>query len=121
VHVTPLDADGFGLYIQELEKLISYNGTPTAVWRRTGEICLAGEEFCRLTEFSKSDLLSKKTFIYELFEKQSWVHGGDTWHCMLKKLLLTSRPSAESLTILKSSLNTHSKTQRKTSSGNVSW
>jgi len=57
----------------ELEKLISYNGTPTAVWRRTGEICLAGEEFCRLTEFSKHDLLSKKTFIYELFEKQSVV------------------------------------------------
>ncbi len=60
----------------ELEKLISYSGTPTAVWRRTGEICLAGEEFCRLTEFSKSDLLAKKTFIYELFEKQSYVIPG---------------------------------------------
>ncbi len=56
---------------QELEKLISYSGTPTAVWRRTGEICLAGDEFCRLTEFHRSDLLGKKTFIYELFEKQS--------------------------------------------------
>lgn len=42
---------------QELEKLISFSGTPTCVWRRTGEICLVGDEFCLLTEWSKDELL----------------------------------------------------------------
>lgn len=80
----------------ELEKLISFSGTPTCVWRRTGEICLVGDEFCLLTEWSKDELLDphglstsddttqptdehnsmvgcRKKFIYELFENQSVV------------------------------------------------
>ncbi|THH08297.1 hypothetical protein EW145_g2791 [Phellinidium pouzarii] len=55
----------------ELEKLISYSGTPTVVWRRTGEICLVGVEFCLLTEWKKEDLMSGRKYIYELFESQS--------------------------------------------------
>lgn len=47
----------FFLVWQELEKLISFSGTPTCVWRRTGEICLVGDEFCLLTEWSKDELL----------------------------------------------------------------
>lgn len=79
----------------ELEKLISFSGTPTCVWRRTGEICLVGDEFCLLTGWSKEELLDphgsstsdettstdehaalvgcRKKFIYELFENQSVV------------------------------------------------
>jgi len=57
----------------ELNKLISYSGTPTVVWRRTGEICLVGPEFCMLTGWSKEDLLSTKKYIWELFENQSTV------------------------------------------------
>ncbi|KAH9040147.1 hypothetical protein EDB85DRAFT_1859174 [Lactarius pseudohatsudake] len=57
----------------ELNKLISYSGTPTVVWRRTGEICLVGPEFCMLTEWSKEDLLGTKKYIWELFENQSVV------------------------------------------------
>ncbi|KAJ1982109.1 Transcriptional regulator of nonfermentable carbon utilization [Dimargaris xerosporica] len=41
----------------ELEKLISYSGTPTVVWRRTGEIALVGKEFAMLTGWSKEQLL----------------------------------------------------------------
>ncbi|TFY74732.1 hypothetical protein EWM64_g9280 [Hericium alpestre] len=59
--------------IVELDKLISYSGTPTVVWRRTGEICLVGPEFCILTEWSKEELLGKKKYIWELFENQSVV------------------------------------------------
>ncbi|KAI0315956.1 hypothetical protein OF83DRAFT_1061189 [Amylostereum chailletii] len=59
--------------IIELNKLISYSGTPTVVWRRTGEICLVGPEFCLLTEWSKEDLLGKRKYIWELFENQSVV------------------------------------------------
>ncbi|KDQ21277.1 hypothetical protein BOTBODRAFT_25699 [Botryobasidium botryosum FD-172 SS1] len=59
--------------LQELEKLISFSGTPTVVWRRTGEICLVGVEFTVLTEWSRRELLSSKKFIYELFENQSVV------------------------------------------------
>ncbi|KAJ4483231.1 transcription activator of gluconeogenesis ERT1 [Lentinula aciculospora] len=57
----------------ELEKLISFSGTPTVIWRRTGEICLVAPEFCMLTEWSMEELLGKKKYIYELFENQSVV------------------------------------------------
>ncbi|KAI6135754.1 hypothetical protein EV401DRAFT_1844069 [Pisolithus croceorrhizus] len=57
----------------ELEKLISYSGTPTVVWRRTGEICLVAPEFCMLTEWPIDELTGKRKYIYELFENQSVV------------------------------------------------
>ncbi|TFK54154.1 hypothetical protein OE88DRAFT_1654670 [Heliocybe sulcata] len=57
----------------ELEKLISFNGTPTVVWRRTGEICLAGSEFCMLTEWHRDELVNGRKYIYELFENSSVV------------------------------------------------
>jgi len=57
----------------ELGKLISYSGTPTVVWRRTGEICLVAPEFCMLTEWPMEELVGRKKFIYELFENQSVV------------------------------------------------
>ncbi|KZT26684.1 hypothetical protein NEOLEDRAFT_1062401 [Neolentinus lepideus HHB14362 ss-1] len=57
----------------ELEKLISFNGTPTVVWRRTGEICLAGSEFCMLTEWHRDELVGGTKYIYELFENSSVV------------------------------------------------
>jgi PAS domain-containing protein len=55
----------------ELEKLVSFSGTPTAAWRRTGELCLVSPEFCRLTGRTKGELLGKKTFVYELFDQRS--------------------------------------------------
>lgn len=58
-------------FAQELEKLISFSGTPTVVWRRTGEICLAGMEFCMLTEWSRHDLLGQKRYIYEVSPPES--------------------------------------------------
>ncbi|PFH53824.1 hypothetical protein AMATHDRAFT_83736 [Amanita thiersii Skay4041] len=57
----------------EMEKLISYSGTPTVVWRRTGEICLVAPEFCMLTEWPMEELVGRKKYIYELFENQSVV------------------------------------------------
>ncbi|KAF9454047.1 transcription activator of gluconeogenesis ERT1 [Macrolepiota fuliginosa MF-IS2] len=60
----------------ELEKLISFSGTPTVVWRRTGEICLVAPEFCMLTEWPMEELIGKKKYIYEatfLLENQSVV------------------------------------------------
>ncbi|KAF9010530.1 hypothetical protein BDQ17DRAFT_1515223 [Cyathus striatus] len=57
----------------ELDKLISMSGTPTVVWRRTGEICLVAPEFCMLTGWPMEDLIGRKKYIYELFENQSVV------------------------------------------------
>ncbi|KAI7889766.1 uncharacterized protein EV154DRAFT_269320 [Mucor mucedo] len=57
----------------EYEKLISYSGTPTVVWRRTGEITLVGKEFSLLTQWSRDTLLGKKTYIYELMSNPSAV------------------------------------------------
>ncbi|KAL0578747.1 Transcriptional regulator of nonfermentable carbon utilization [Marasmius crinis-equi] len=57
----------------ELDKLISFSGTPTVVWRRTGEIVLVAPEFCMLTEWTMEELLGQKKYIYELFENQSVV------------------------------------------------
>ncbi|KDR75200.1 hypothetical protein GALMADRAFT_535775 [Galerina marginata CBS 339.88] len=61
--------------LMELDKLMSYSGTPTVVWRRTGEICLVAPEFCMLTEWPLEDLVGngRKKYIYELFENQSVV------------------------------------------------
>lgn len=50
----------------EFEKLITFSGTPTVVWRRTGEIILVGKEFSLLTLWNKETLLGKKTYIYEV-------------------------------------------------------
>ncbi|KAJ7178369.1 hypothetical protein C8R43DRAFT_1117764 [Mycena crocata] len=50
----------------ELDKLISFSGTPTVVWRRTGEICLVAPEFCMLTEWSMDELVGRKKYIYEV-------------------------------------------------------
>ncbi|KAF8518791.1 hypothetical protein JB92DRAFT_2067026 [Gautieria morchelliformis] len=57
----------------ELDKLISFGGTPTVVWRRTGEICLVGFEFTMLTGWTREELIGKSKYIYELFENQSTV------------------------------------------------
>ncbi|KAI0341960.1 hypothetical protein BDW22DRAFT_1358063 [Trametopsis cervina] len=57
----------------ELEKLVSFSGTPTLAWRRTGEICLVGPEFCMLTGWEREELIGRKKYIYELFENQSVV------------------------------------------------
>ncbi|KAI9312362.1 hypothetical protein BX666DRAFT_1986752 [Dichotomocladium elegans] len=57
----------------EYEKLISFSGTPTVVWRRTGEICLVGKEFSLLTQWPRDVLMNKKTYIYELMDNGSTV------------------------------------------------
>ncbi|KAF7376358.1 Transcriptional factor [Mycena sanguinolenta] len=54
------------IWPQELDKLISFSGTPTVVWRRTGEICLVAPEFCMLTEWSLDELVGRKKYIYEV-------------------------------------------------------
>ncbi|KAF8953426.1 Transcriptional regulator of nonfermentable carbon utilization [Haplosporangium bisporale] len=65
--------------VLEFEKLISFSGTPTVVWRRTGEIALVGKEFSLLTQWSREQLVpsqgsgKKKTYIYELMDNQSAV------------------------------------------------
>ena len=53
----------------EFEKLISFSGTPTVVWRRTCEICVVGAEFCMLTQWSKDQLMGRR--IYEFMDKNS--------------------------------------------------
>ncbi|KAI8891305.1 hypothetical protein K501DRAFT_319343 [Backusella circina FSU 941] len=57
----------------EYEKLVSFSGTPSIIWRRTGEICLVGKEFSLLTQWSKDMLLNRKVYIYELMDNQSAV------------------------------------------------
>ncbi|KAK9485423.1 hypothetical protein V1527DRAFT_466967 [Lipomyces starkeyi] len=55
----------------EYEKFISYSGTPTIVWRRTGQVAAVGKEFCILTGWTKEQLLGKRTFVVELMDDQS--------------------------------------------------
>ena len=55
----------------EYEKFISYSGTPTVVWRRTGQVAAVGKEFCMLTGWSRERLLSEHTFIVELMDDSS--------------------------------------------------
>lgn len=55
--------------ILEFEKLISFSGTPTVVWRRTCEICVVGSEFSMLTGWTREGLLGRR--IYEYWDKAS--------------------------------------------------
>lgn len=49
--------------------IIKVSGTPTIVWRRTGEIAYVGNEFCILTGWTKQELLlEQKRFIVELLD-----------------------------------------------------
>lgn len=57
----------------EYEKFVGYSGTPTVVWRRTGQIEMVGKEFCLLTGWSRDALLGKQTFIVELMDDASVV------------------------------------------------
>lgn len=61
----------------EYDKFISISGTPTIVWRRTGQIAYVSEEFCILTGWTKEQLLSKITFIVELMDDVSVVEYFD--------------------------------------------
>lgn len=55
----------------EFEKFIAFSGTPTVVWRRTGQIAAVGKEFCILTDWPKERLLNQSTFIVELMDDKS--------------------------------------------------
>lgn len=56
------------------DNFIRVSGTPTIVWRRTGEIAYVGNEFCVLTGWKKEDLLlNTKKFIVELLDDKSVV------------------------------------------------
>jgi PAS domain-containing protein len=76
-HINLIDQTYFGSagnqadFSQELEKLISYSATPTAVWRRTGEVVYANPEFCTLVGRQGKDLMGGRTYIYRLFAKSS--------------------------------------------------
>ncbi|KAI8621987.1 hypothetical protein BC830DRAFT_1163318 [Chytriomyces sp. MP71] len=66
----------------EYEKLITYSGTPTVVWRRSGEICLVGKEFCLLTDWPLETLLptspaQQSTYIYQLMDAKSVIEYWD--------------------------------------------
>lgn len=56
------------------DNFIKISGTPTIVWRRTGEIVYVGKEFTILTGWTQQQLLGPKpTFIVELLDDQSVV------------------------------------------------
>lgn len=55
----------------EYDNYISISGTPTLVWRRTGQIAYVGNEFCILTGWSKKQLLDKVSFLVELLDDNS--------------------------------------------------
>ena len=52
--------------ILDFSKLLTYMGTPTCAWRRSGEIALVGQEFTILTQWPTEQLLSKQTFLFEV-------------------------------------------------------
>lgn len=56
------------------DNFIKISGTPTIVWRRTGEIAYVGQEFTILTGWTQQQLMgTKPTFIVELLDDQSVV------------------------------------------------
>ncbi|RLV90105.1 Transcription activator of gluconeogenesis [Spathaspora sp. JA1] len=57
------------------DNIIRISGTPTIVWRRTGEIAYVGNEFCILTGWTRQELVGgkQKKFIVELLDDKSVV------------------------------------------------
>ena len=57
------------------DNYINVSGTPTIVWRRTGEIAYVADEFCMLPGWAREELMSinKKKFIVELLDDKSVV------------------------------------------------
>jgi PAS domain-containing protein len=55
----------------EYQKFISFSGTPTLVWRRTGQLAAVGKEFCQLSGWSEQRLIGQQTFIVELLDDNS--------------------------------------------------
>lgn len=56
------------------DNFIKVSGTPTIVWRRTGEIAYVGREFSILTGWTKEQLMGQKiNFIVELLDDKSVV------------------------------------------------
>ncbi|EGW34358.1 uncharacterized protein SPAPADRAFT_59777 [Spathaspora passalidarum NRRL Y-27907] len=55
------------------DNFIRISGTPTIVWRRTGEIAYVGNEFCILTGWTRQELVGgkQKKFIVELLDDKS--------------------------------------------------
>ena len=50
----------------EFSRLLNYIGTPTCVWRRTGEIAVVGKEFTLLTDWTPEAISSRNMIIYEV-------------------------------------------------------
>lgn len=53
---------------QELEKLMGMSGTPTIVFRRTGELLLVSDEFLQLTGHTRTELLSERQWMWTLMD-----------------------------------------------------
>lgn len=88
------------------DNFIKLSGTPTIVWRRTGEIAYVGDEFCVLTGWSKAELITqKKRLIVELLDDKSVVEyfelflkiafGDFLGATMTECTLLTSKPDVK--------------------------
>lgn len=55
----------------EYESMSSLSSSPTIMWRRTGEVVAVSAEFSSLTSHTKTEVLSKRTFIIELMNDSS--------------------------------------------------
>lgn len=50
----------------EFNKLLHFIGTPTCLFRRTGELVVVGKEFALLTDWNAEDLVSNNRLIFEV-------------------------------------------------------
>ncbi|PVU92958.1 hypothetical protein BB559_003523 [Furculomyces boomerangus] len=57
--------------ILDVERLLEYTGTPTIVWRTSGQISLVGREFTLLTWWKKEELENTEILIFELLDCDS--------------------------------------------------
>lgn len=60
------------LDVESMVKLASC--TPVAIWRRSGEVCFVSSEFTSLTGFSSKEILSKRTFIFEFWDRETTIN-----------------------------------------------
>lgn len=57
--------------VKEYQRLIGMSGTPTAVVRRNGEVCVVENEFCQLTGWSEEELMQGGRYLFEMITPRS--------------------------------------------------
>ena len=57
----------------EYQRMLVESGTPSAIWRRTGEIVYVSEEFSFLTQWSLNDVVATSALLLDFVDDETFI------------------------------------------------